>query len=1024
MRIELLGTMRVFVDGTPLPKVRSRKAKWLLALLALRGGKSIGRSALARMLWTDTDPAVALTNLRSVVSDLRQALGEHATRLQTPDRRTLAFDFEEVEIDLLSFDAAIENRDLETAVTLYKGPLLQDCDEEWVGPERNTRERSCLMAYHELAEIADPERAIHLCQRAMEMAPLRDGPRRDLMVAYVRSGDVNAALSAYREFADAIRAEMGGVPGPQTTDFYMRLRAGTVPSGPSEPTPFGSVPHTFSSFVGREDERIEVIHAIRSDRLVTLTGSGGIGKTRLAREIALDMRREFSDGAAFVSLEAISSEAALVHAVVAALQIKLARDGSPQKALLDALKEKRLLLILDNCEHLVPACAKFAARALSECSGVRILATSREPLSLVGERIWSVPGLTTPDPTHLPEQPATLLRVLSSYESVRLFVERAQSATRDFALTYDNAFAVAELCATVDGFPLSLELAAGRVRTMSVHDILERFRSHRLDFLGGNRHVTSARHQTLRATIDWSYSLLKTEERGLFAKLAIFADGWTLEAAEAIAGATTPVIESLVDKSLVVFTSGRRYGFLETVRQYAAERIAATGDLPLLRERHAKYYADLAERLAAARAPNEAFNQEMGNLNAVMDWPDTDPFILLAMTRSLSWYWLETYAVAEGSRRIEDALNRSPDEPSKLRAQALRNLALMRSYADRQQSLALHKTSLKMWREVGDLSGIVRTLDTLGLDATMTGDTKQAEVFIEESVALARRIEAHSMLAYSLDSMAQLCIQLGDFSRAKAAVEESLDLMKQSAREIDVAAVLRTLALLAHQVGDFDMGRRSLEEALGIYRANGNQFMAAWCLSDLGNMATELGQKALGQDLLEEALKIMRSLGDRFGTTSVVEALGRNSVARGELELGRRLLLESLDGFRAQEHRFGVARALDGLGDAAREIGEMDEARARYRDGLAVWHAVGARRRIRDDLLRLGDLTTDPNRAIRLWSVAQRLSEEIKAPVPSWIKNPHERAMQTQRSHPGFEGHWAAGQELSLDTAIDLAIRS
>jgi len=1023
MKIELLGTMRVLLDGKPLPKVRSRKAKWLLALLALRGGKPIGRSFVARMLWPDADPAIALTNLRSVLSDLRHALGDHGSRLLTPDRRSLAFDFEGVEIDVLAFDAAIENRDLEMAVSLYAGSLLQDCDEEWVGPERNTREGACLVAYHELAQRVEAERAILLCQKAIEVAPWQDVPRRDLMAAYVQTGNVNAALSAYREFADAIRSETGGVPDPRTTELYVRLRAGVHTSGQSEPTIRGSLPHAITSFVGREDERIEVIQAIRSHRLVTLTGTGGIGKTRLAREVALDARIEFPDGAGFVALEAVPNESSLVQAVVSALQIKLAREGPPSRTLLDVLKSKRLLLVLDNCEHLLSGCADLANRILAECPSIRILATSREPMDIVGERVWSVPGLTTPDPKHLPEQPATLLRMLLSYESVRLFVERAQTATRDFALTYDNAFAVAELCAMLDGFPLSLELAAGRVRTMSVPDVLERFRSHRLDFFAGNRHVTPARHQTLRATIDWSYSLLGAEERELFARLAIFSDGWTLKDAEAVAGATPSLIESLVEKSLLVFSTDGRYGFLETIRQYAAERLVDTGDLPYLRRRHADHYTELAERLAAARAPNEAFDREIGNLNAVMDRAETDPLRLLEMTRSLVWYWQETYAVAEGARRTEDALKRSSTEPSRMRAQALRNLALMRSYVDRTQSVALHKESLRMWRELGDLSGEARTLDTLGLDAAFTGDTKVAQDFSEESISIARKAQAPSILAYSLQSMAQLCIQLGDYARAKALAEESLDLMKKSARPMDVAAVLRTLGLLAHDLNDFDTGRRWLEEGLAVYRSNGNHFMTAWCLADLGNAATELGQTVWGQDLLEEALAIMRKLGDRFGIASSLESLGGNAVARGDVEVGRRLLSESLAEYRALRHRFGVARALDGLGDAARQIGEMEEAGAYYREGLAIWRVVGAKRRVRDDLLRIGDGMEDLDRSVRIWAFAHRLGEEIGAPIPRRIADRHSKVVEVVRSDSRFEALWAAGRELSFDAAIDLAIQ-
>ncbi|RYG39691.1 hypothetical protein EON79_23930, partial [bacterium] len=275
LRIDLFGTMRVRLDDEPLPRLRSRKAKWLLALLALRGGEPVSRGHVAGMLWPDTDAKTALTNLRSVVSDLRRALGPQSERLRTPDRGTLAFDLRESGVDALAFDAAIRSGEPERAVALYTGPLLQDCDEEWAVPERNARERACLDAFHRMTEAADPERAVELARRASEIAPWQDGPRRDLMNASFRAGDLNAALAVYRDFAQALRGETGRTPDLQTTDLYVRLRSGTLPT-PAAETPAGSsFPHPITSFVGREDETLEVAEALRRHRLVTLVGLGG-----------------------------------------------------------------------------------------------------------------------------------------------------------------------------------------------------------------------------------------------------------------------------------------------------------------------------------------------------------------------------------------------------------------------------------------------------------------------------------------------------------------------------------------------------------------------------------------------------------------------------------------------------------------------------------------------------------------------------------------------------------------------------
>lgn len=1031
MRVELLGTMRVLIDGKPLPKLRSRKAKWLLALLVLRGGKPIGRPSVASTLWPDSDLATALTNLRSVVSDLRRALGVQAERLDTPDRRTIAFDFENVEIDVLAFDAAILTKDLEPAVALYTGPLLQDCDEEWAGPERSSRERAYLAACHDFAEKADPAQAIDLCLRAVELSPLQDGPRRDLMSAYVRAGDTNAALAVYRDFAQALRAETGSVPDPQTADLYMRLRRGRSSAAHGEAPVRGSLPHAFSSFVGREDERDEIVQAIRSHRLVTLTGVGGIGKTRLAREVAFDVRAENADGVGFVALEAVQNDAALVQALVAGLGIQVSPNRRPMESLVRALRSKRFLLLLDNCEHLLCACAGLADRLLAQCPQVRILATSREPLGLVGEKVWRVPGLSTPDPRQLPDQPATTLRVLKGYESVRLFVERAQSATKEFELTRDNALAVAELCALLEGSPLALELAAGRTRTIDVADIVERFRRHRLDFLTRRGHAGAPRHQTLRSALDWSHSLLGPDERRLFARLAVFADGWTLDAAEAVAGATSTRLESLVEKSLVRFLAGGRYGFLETVREYAGERLATLGERPRLTERHANYYADLAERLAADQAPNEAFEREMGNFNAVMDRTEVDPFTVLCMTKALHWYWQGTYSIREGARRVENALARSEPKPSSMRAHAFRSLAIYRSHSNRCESVALHEESLRIWTELGDRSGMVRALSSLGLKALFVGDTSQAAALNEESVAIARDLlltphetnrHVAGMLAYSLNAMAMVCTLKGDFPRAKSFGEESLELMRTNARPVDAATVLNSLGLLSCELGDYDAFRRFSDEALDIYRAHNHPYGAAWCLVAMGNVATELGRMDQGRYLLEEALRAMRKLEDPLGKASALEGLGTHTLVLGDVDEGRRMLSECLVEYQALNYRFGVGRTLDGLGEMARRTRNLD-ADSYFREALSIWKEMGAKKRIRDTLLRIGDGAADPHRSARLWAFAHRLGESIGAPVPLLMRKGHERAVRGTWGEPGFDAAWVAGEAMSLDEALDLANR-
>lgn len=999
----------MLLAGKPLPKLRSRKAKWLLALLVLSGGKPVARSVVAGILWPGSESTTALTNLRSVVNDLRQALGDQAHRLQIPDRKTLAFDLDQVDVDVLAFDAAIQSKELERAVALYTGPLLQDCDEDWAMVERGARERACLASLYDLAGKADPVAAVTYLQRAVEIAPWQDVFRRELMEAHVRAGDLNAALVSYREYAQALRAEMGGAPDSQTTELYVRLRSGEARPTSLPAPPSGSLPRAVATFVGREDEIVEVARDLQAYRLVTLTGLGGVGKTRLAREIA--QASSFPDGACFVALDTAHDESDALRSIMNALRLS-ERDGQKLERVIDHLRAKRLLLVLDNCEHLLGTCTRISQRLLSECADLRILATSREPLDLEGEKVCPLAGLTVPDSRHLPAPSSTLLRVLVGYESVLLFLERARAAS-NFELTRENAGDVAELCELLEGLPLALELAASQTRTLSVAEIVRKLGEHRLDVLIGSRHAVIPRHQTLRAALDWSHSLLSPAERRLFARLSIFSGGWTMAMAEAVADAKPDVLEALVEKSLVALSVNGRYGFLETVRAYAAQRLAESGEKPKIGERHFDYFLALAEELSAAKAPNEAFEREIGNFHAALDYECRNPEAIFRLIDGLLRYWMESYNLAEGCRRIEAALALGDAAPLVRRAQAHRSLAIMRSREDRARGAALHEENLRMWREVGDPHGTARSLHSLGLAAFFAGEYARASALLEESIAMAREVPHLPVLGYALNVQALICLRTGEYERAAALGQESLEHVRIQNRPAQVAWFVRMLGSLAHEKGDYEAYRRHNEEALAMFRSDGHENGAAWCLDDLGQAATETGHPALGRDLLEQALEIMRRLGDPMGTGSVLESLGNNALVRGDVLEARRRFGESRETFDGVGHRIGVARAYDGFGDASRLAGESD-ADDHYRRSLATWREIGDRKRIRDGLVRIGDGLSDRERSIRLWAVADRMGREMGIPLLPPLAEWHSRALAKAPTTNLPEA-------MNVDEAIDLA---
>ena len=461
-RLRLFGPMQALVDGNALPPMRSRKGLWLLALLTMRHDRPVEREWLAGTLWPDVEQSQAFANLRPILSELRNGLGSQKERLQSPDRHTLRLDLTGADVDLIAFDAAIAAKklpELEKAIALYQGPLLEGCAEEWVFQERASREQNCLQALQQLGDAALTAReyvkAIHYYQKAAVMDPLLEAARRGWMEALAQNGDRNAALQVYREFAALLRNDLHAAPDEQTSALYARLRAearqgSTQPVVTAQPMPAPSVtgylPHALTDLVGREDERMEVATRLRRSRLVTLTGMGGIGKTRLALEVAREVVSEYADGVWLIALDALVEGKQVLPQIASVLGVKEEAQRDLMQSLDERLQNKRLLLALDNCEHLLQASAQAIGHLLRECEGVRVLATSREALGITGETVWAVPCLAVPDPAHLPQGQATLLRVLMGYESVQLFVERAQSIQKTFALTAENARMVADVC--------------------------------------------------------------------------------------------------------------------------------------------------------------------------------------------------------------------------------------------------------------------------------------------------------------------------------------------------------------------------------------------------------------------------------------------------------------------------------------------------------------------------------------------------------------------------------------------------
>ncbi|MEJ7668432.1 MAG: tetratricopeptide repeat protein [Casimicrobiaceae bacterium] len=605
-----------------------------------------------------------------------------------------------------------------------------------------------------------------------------------------------------------------------------------------------NLPQQLTSFIGREHDLTEVKKLLRTTRLLTLLGVGGLGKTRLSLQVAADVMDRYPDGVWFVELAALRDERLVAQAVASVLGVKEEAGRPVVEALVKYVKDRQLLLILDNCEHLVHCCAEFAKELLRSGSRLRILASSREHLHVAGETTYPVPALAVPAPRQ-----TNTVADLTQYEAVHLFVDRATAAQPDFRLTPQNAAAVAGICHRLDGIPLALELAAARVRSMSVENIAARLSDCFRLLTGGDR-TALPRQQTLRASIDWSYELLSESERALLRRLAVFAGGCTLDAAEAVGAGgdhdekdVLDLLRHLVEKSLVVSEAeGDRYRLLETVRLYAQERLNESGEGDATRTRHLAYYLAFAERARPElMGPKQGWwlarlDLERENILASHAWcegAEGGAELGLMLVHAVKMHWINRGLFRLGHRLTVEALARCGAQKRNLgRCRALFNAGqlgcFMGCYGDAQEHL---EESLAIARELGDKGRVAAALQPLGLASLGQGDLATARGHVDEALALARELGNKRQIAAALNAVAQVHRVNGDPNAAEPLYEQVLLL----ARELDdreiIAIGLLNLAMVAIGRGARDCAREMLLEGLAI--------------------AEEVGSKPAGQSLLE-----------------------------------------------------------------------------------------------------------------------------------------------------------------------------
>jgi predicted ATPase/class 3 adenylate cyclase len=699
-----------------------------------------------------------------------------------------------------------------------------------------------------------------------------------------------------------------------------------------------NLPVQLTSFIGRENEIAEIKQELKIHHLVTLTGPGGTGKTRLSLQVAADLLDQFHHGVWFIELAPLTDPELIPPTILSAIGIT-DQPGKPLDVLREYLRQKKSLIVLDNCEHLLDASANAANAILSVAPDLRVLASSRESLGVPGEMSYPVPSLSLPDVKQLP-----VIEQLSQYEAVRLFIDRAALVVRRFSVDAGNAPFIAQICHRLDGIPLAIELAAARVQMLSVDQISAGL-DDRFNLLTGGARTLLPRQQTLRALIDWSYDLLSEQERLFFCRLAVFAGGWTLEAAQAVCAGQNEIlpyevlelINQLVKKSLVLIVEGlqsgeTRYRMLETIRQYARDRLLEAGGAEILRQRHLAYFVKLTARAEPELyRSNQVFwlnklEEELDNLRMALEWAlatDVEAGLRIA-AGPIYRFWLFHSTSRELGNWLAQFLGRYDKlTPLHVRALAIQSQCVVNNEGNFAQAHRLAEKSLQMARGLSDRQSEAFSLSIMGGFTLLQGSVGEAIPILERSLALYRELGDKVGQASTID---WLSINNPDLERATAFAREGLALCRELGDLAGVASFLTTLGRLTYSQGDFSSPTPWLEEVLSLSRQLGDQVREDEALITYGALAYWQGDYPRARALYEEGISLGEKIGYHYQNLWAHVYMAYAVLRQGELWNARQLFEQGIRGMQKANLVIGLVFAVEGLASLHVTQGQAERA--------------------------------------------------------------------------------------------------
>lgn len=906
LRVSLLGQVRFTLDDEPLTGFISSKVQALLCYLILNP-QHHSRDALIGLFWGNAAEADARANLRVALSNLRKLLGDYldSTRQTAAFNRASPY---ELDVDILG--RYVERGELKEAAELYRGEFMQGfyltdspLFEEWQASERERLRRTALHVFQALATKLAQEHAyreaIGCSLKLVDLEPWRETSHRQLMLFYARTGQFASALKQFKQCKQLLNEELGVEPTSETVQLYERIaraREAPRPNLPASPTPF----------VGRVQELTTIgQHLTDPDyRLLSLVGTGGVGKTRLALAVAQHFRHHFLEGCYFIALGSVETHPAFLLSLAAALGLGFSDDRDLDAQIIRHIDDREILLVLDNYEQLIEQSTDFIIWLLKETTRLKLLVTSRERLNLNSEWTLVLEGLS------YPEFAKDFRGAFEHYDAARLFIQTAKRVNASFQLTTADEAHIAKVCYLLQGLPLALELAAIWVHHYSLLDIAAKLQEG-LDLLATSAKDVECKHRSIRAALDYSWDRLSWEEQRSFTALAVFRGSFGHQAAQALFNLSERDLGSLVDKSLLRTLEGKRYDFHPLILDYAAEKLAEDTRTKFdLQTAHARYFSDLA-----AQAANELKGSQQASW---LDRLEKDHDNLRA---SLA------FAESHGQSQLGLSLADSLFEFWKIRSY----LSEGRSWQQRVSAI-VPKGELE--------SGLARVLNQAGSLAWMQGEYDAAKHLHEKSLAIYQNLQDEVGTANVLTNLGQLAYQEGDYDAARRYYKTSLAAFRRLHKPSGISTVLNNLALLHKQESDFATAQKLLEECLALDRERGDQRSIALSLNNLGFLALNQDNYDEAYAFMQESLAIRQSIQDKWGVASTLNNMGNVALAWKDYELATQNYKESLELAHEIGHKRCLIWNLEAFGATLSYQGYLEQA-------VHLWSFAG---KLREDI--------------------------------------------------------------------------